>query len=326
MNTSNGMRKFLTNLNVIKQCRDLNVAPLSCPRFLFVLMGLVIITSILIIYFVGQYYMTPDMVIALVSGLTIVLMIIMHVIVQAFEQVVLARRKELAHAKEVLLLRDRFVYVAIHDIRSGGTAIKWGLKLLEGNRNVPGGNGNEIVRQMRKKNESLLQLARNILLVTRIDGETLTLNKEQVVLKKVAEGALAGEKDSIAEHNVRIIVNFPDDLPMVTVDPMHTEEMLGILINNAVKHSDPTSPLVSVTATQKGSEVQVAVENNGPGIPPENLEHIFEQYWRSAGPDRSEGTGLPLYIAHELARLMGGRVWFSSVLGSTNFTVALPVA
>lgn len=320
------MKRLLANLNVVGQCRDLNVAPFSCPRFLFVLMGFIIIISILVTYFVGQYYVTPDMVIALVSGLTIVLMIIMHVIVQAFEQVVIARRQELAHAKEVLLLRDRFVYIAIHDLRSGGTAIKWGLKLLEGSESAAGNNSGEIVRQMRKKNENLLQLARNILLVTRIDGETLPINKEPVSLQKVVGEALAEEKELIAERNVRVVVDLPNDLPMIMTDPLHTEEMLGILINNAVGHSAPISPLVSVTATQKGKEILVAVENNGPGIPPENLEHIFEQYWRSAGPDRSEGTGLPLYIAHELARLMGGRMWFSSVLGSTNFTVALPVA
>src|SRR3989338_6769148 len=320
------MKKLLANLNVIQQCRELNVSPLSCPRFLFVLMGIVIIVSILATYFVGQYYVSPDMVIALVSGLTIALLIFMYVIVQAFEQVVLARRQELAHAKEVLLLRDRFVYVAIHDLRSGGTAIKWGLKLLEGNENTAAGGSSEIVKQMRRKNENLLQLARNILLVTRIDGETLPINKESISIQKALEEALAEEKDLIAERNVHVVVNLPNGLPMIIADPVHTEEMLEILINNAVGHSDPVSPLVSLTVTEKGQEILIAVENNGPGIPPENLEHVFEQYWRSAGPDRSEGTGLPLYIAHELARLMGGRIWFSSVLGSTNFTVALPTA
>lgn len=321
------MRRFLEKINVFQQCRDLNVAVFSCPRFLFVLMGAIIIVSILITYFVGQYYATPDVVITMVTVLTILLMIIMHVIVQAFEQVVIARRAELAHAKEVLMLRDQFVYVAIHDLRSGGTAIKWGLKLLEGSAAVAAQEGSgEVLGQMRKKNEELLRLAHDILLVTRIDGETLPLVHEEVGIQSVVDEALEDEKGAIIERNIRMVVDLPPDLPAILVDPSHTREMLGILIGNAVAHSDPSSPLVSVTGTRLGKEVIIAVENNGPAIPPENLEHVFEQYWRSTGPNRNEGTGLPLYIAHELARLMGGRMWFSSVLDSTNFTVALPIA
>lgn len=318
------MKKFLANINVFQQCRDLNVAPFSCPRFLFVLMGFIIIIAILATYFVGQYFVTPDMVITLVTILTMVLMIIMHVVVQAFEQVVIARRAELAHAKEVLLLRDQFVYVAIHDLRSGGTAIKWGLKLLEGSTGGTQGETSEVVKQMRKKNEDLLKLAHNILLVTRIDGETLPIAPREVPIQSVVTDAIADQREAITEKNVRVVVDLPENLPILFVDPSHTREMFGILIGNAVAHSDPSSPLVSVTGTRLGKEVIIAIENNGPAIPPENLEHVFEQYWRSSGPDRSEGTGLPLYIAHELARLMGGRMWFSSALDSTNFTVALP--
>ena len=317
------MKQLLVSLNVFQQCRDLNVRPLSCPRFLFLLMGLIIIVAILVTYVVGQRYATPDMVIISVSSLTIALMIIMHVIVQAFEQVVLARRKELAHAKEALLLRNQFVYVAIHDLRSSGTAIKWGLQLLEGSD----GSSRDrmgILRHMREKNENLLTLARNILLVTRIDSETLEVSKKNVPVREMVEEAQAGEKESIGDRRVRVIVDLPKNLPEIFVDPTHTKEVLGILIANAVKRSDRASPLVSITGRRKGQEVLIAVENNGPAMPPENLEHVFEQYWQSSGPNPMEGAGLSLYIAHELARLMGGRMWFSSALDSTNFTVALP--
>lgn len=318
------MKKILSSLNVFEQCRELEVEPLSCPRFLFVLMGLIIITSILITYSVGQRYATPDMVIGLVSGLTIVLLIIMHVIVQAFEQVVLARRKEIAHAKEVLLLRDEFVYMAIHDLRSGGTAIKWGLKLLEDADKASPKDSKEIITQMRQKNERLLKLARNILLVTRIDGGTLDVRQEEVPLRAAIDDALSDEKETIAEHRVRVEVDLPARLPALLADPVHTRELLGLLINNAVEHADETSPHCAITATEQSGELFLIVENNGPAIPPDAIGHVFEQYWRASGPDRHEGSGLPLYIAHELARLMGGRMWFSSSPNRTSFTVALP--
>lgn len=334
------MKKFLESINVFKQCRELDVPLWSCPRFLFVLMGIVIIVAILITYAVGERYATPEMVIATVTALTVILMVIMHVIVQAFEQVVIARRAEIAHAKQVLLLRDQFVYVAIHHLRAGGTAIKWGLQLLAGSDSVPApastapapggapgsaGDTKEIVRQMRRKNDDLLKLAENILLVTRIDSGSLAIGKEEVPVREMLEGAVADEKELIAERGVRIFVELADNTLQIMGDPIYVRETLGLLLNNAIERSDRTSPIVRVGATQKGSEVLVAIQDNGKMIPAEDLEHIFEHYWRASGPGKSEGSGFPLYIAHELVRLMRGRIWFSSVEGATSATVALPM-
>lgn len=318
------MKKLLDSINVFRQCRDLDVPLRSCPRFLFVLMGAIIIFSILTTYSVGERYATPEMVIAAVTALTVALMIIMHVIVQAFEQVVVARRAEIAHAKEVLLLRDQFVYVAIHHLRAGGTAIKWGLRLLESNTaNAPAGDTQDVVRQMRRKNDDLLKLAEHILLVTRIDSGKLALGHEEVSVREMIEGALADEKELIAEHGVRIFVELSDNTLQVMGDPIYVRETVGLLVNNAVLRSDPSSPIVRIGAAQKGVEVLLTIQDNGAIIPPEELEHMFEHYWRSSGPGKSEGAGFPLYIAHELVRLMQGRIWFTSAPGTTTATVAL---
>ena len=271
------MKKFLENINVFRQCRELDVPLWSCPRFLFVLMGLVIIVSILTTYSVGERYATPEMVIATVTALTIILMIIMHVIVQAFEQVVVARRAEIAHAKQVLLLRDQFVYVAIHHLRAGGTAIKWGLKLLEGSEGAAPVNADskEVVRQMRKKNDDLLKLAENILLVTRIDSGAIEIKSEEVSVREVIEGALADKKELIEERKVRIAIELSANTLQIMGDPIYTRETLNLLLSNALERSNPTSPIVRVAATQKGAEVFIAIQDNGPLIPHEKLEHIF---------------------------------------------------
>src|SRR3989344_1793589 len=318
------MKKFLASINVFRQCRELDVPLRSCPRFLFILMGIIIIASILITYAVGERYATPEMVIATVTALTIILMVIMHVIVQAFEQVVIARRAELAHAKQVLLLRDQFVYVAIHHLRAGGTAIKWGLRLLEGNTGGSSTTGEtgEIVRQMRRKNDDLLKLAEHILLVTRIDSGQLSIGKEEVAVREMIEGALADEKELIAEHGVRAFVELSDTTLKIMGDPIYMRETIGLLVNNAILRGNPASPIVPVSAVQKGIEVHITIQDNGTIIPPEELEHMFEHYWRASGPGKSEGSGFPLYIAHELVRLMAGRIWFTSVEGATSATVA----
>jgi signal transduction histidine kinase len=321
------MKRLLHQLNIVGQCRELNISIWSCPRFLFVIMGAVIITSIIVTYEVGQHYVTPDAVIFSVTLLTIVLLIITNIIVSAFEEVVFARRREIDRAKEVLTLRDQFVYVAVHHLRSAGTAIKWGLKLLEGMDEQGKAARDLVITQMRSKNDTLLRLAKNILLVTQIDAGTLKLAPSAVSLTEAIETARKEEAEELLTHKAEISVTIPDDLPPVFADQVYLAEIMTILFSNAIRHGDKERGVITINAlqTEKGS-IAFSIENNGPGIPTEEARYVFEQYWRNSGPGRSEGAGLPLYIVRRLAELMGGHVFFSSVPGKTIFSLTLPAA
>jgi len=321
------MKHLLHQLNIIGQCRELNISIWSCPRFLFVIMGAVIITSIIVTYEVGQHYVTPDAVIFSVTLLTIVLLVITNIIVNAFEEVVFARQREIERAKEVLTLRDQFVYVAVHHLRSAGTAIKWGLKLLEGMDEQGKAARDQVITQMRSKNDTLLRLAKNILLVTKIDSGTLTLTPSPISFTEAVETARSEEGEEIAARKTEITITIPDGLPPLFADQAYLAEIMTILFSNAIRHGDREHSVVSITAlqTQTGS-IAFSIENNGPGIPKEEARYVFEQYWRNSGPGRSEGAGLPLYIVRRLAELMGGHVSFSSIPGKTIFSVTLPAA
>ena len=107
---------------------------------------------------------------------------------------------------------------------------------------------------------------------------------------------------------------------------MRMGQVLGNLISNAVKYGDAGSDIM-VCLEQRGTDIDIAVENRGAGIPPEDIEHLFHRFTRTAKARRSavRGLGVGLYIARELVVAHEGRIWVESTPGeTTTFHVDLP--
>ena len=112
----------------------------------------------------------------------------------------------------------------------------------------------------------------------------------------------------------RIKVNIPTRLPYVNADPNRLERILINLITNALKYSRPGTD-VSILAKPVDGEVVTSVTDQGQGIAPEDLPHIFERFYRAKGTRRGDGLGLGLYITKGLVEAHGGRIWVESELG-----------
>jgi signal transduction histidine kinase len=96
------------------------------------------------------------------------------------------------------------------------------------------------------------------------------------------------------------------------------------LVENALRHT-PEGTRVLVSPELTGTEAQLVVEDDGPGIPPEHQPHVFERFYRVDGTMAS-GSGLGLAIARELAQLMGGTLELSAERARTRFTLRLPAS
>jgi two-component system sensor histidine kinase KdpD len=114
----------------------------------------------------------------------------------------------------------------------------------------------------------------------------------------------------------------PDDLPLACVDPGLLDEALVALFENVATHTPAGSP-VWIQGRPAGSDVRLTISDAGPGIPPHDLERIFDKYERIDG--RGQGLGLGLAIARAAVRAQGGDVWAeSSSHGGARFVVLLP--
>ena len=122
----------------------------------------------------------------------------------------------------------------------------------------------------------------------------------------------------------RVVVSIPEDMPPVTVDAVQVQRILVNLLENALKFS-PEGTQVTVRGTKTRKEAILRVIDQGRGVPEEELEHVFEPFYRGAPAQDQTGTGLGLAIARGFAEANGGRLWAESRPGQgAVFALALP--
>lgn len=287
-------------------------------------MGVVISLSIVVVYFVTQKYTEPEVVIAVVSFLTIFLLAIMYILVNAFEQVVYSRQTELLRTKEVLELKDQFVHIAVHDLASSATAIKWGLKTLEPKLIDLSTLEQEMFKNIRERNEQLITLARRILLITRIESGHLETTFLPINIIETIDAIKNEVLHAAGEHNVKIENSYPAETFMILTDATHLREIMLVLLKNAIRYSDPQNGKVTLAISTKNTNCIISVAHNGAMISEEHRDHIFEKYWRDNSENKIEGTSFGMYIAKELTKKLKGKITFTSTPEQTVFSVALP--
>lgn len=168
-----------------------------------------------------------------------------------------------------------------------------------------------------------------------VDSGQLKLELKPVNLADLVRRKLSQIEVTAREKGIRLGFSAPDGLPEVLVDPARMEQVISNLLTNAVRHT-PVGGSITATIAMKDGEAEhhvagrhliVSVTDTGEGIPPENLPHIFERFYRvDSSRSRSEGgTGLGLAIVKQMVEAHGGRVWVNSELGKgSTFYVAMP--
>ena len=152
------------------------------------------------------------------------------------------------------------------------------------------------------------------------DAGALKLHRERTPPSELVTAAVSSFSAQATEAGVRLVARVDPDVPDIEVDPIRIGEVLSNLLSNAVRHS-PTGAEVEVSATRSEDRVAFSVRDAGPGIPPEQLPHIFDRFSRSPG---SPGVGLGLAIARSLVEAHGGEIHAGSGPAGTTITFALP--
>jgi signal transduction histidine kinase len=217
--------------------------------------------------------------------------------------------------------RREFVANASHELRTPLFALGGLLELLV-DEDLDEDTRREFLVTAREQVERLTKLATDLLDLSRLDAGRLHVEREQVELEDVARD-LADEFRVVAqtkEHPLQVV---GEDASAIA-DEQRVFQIGRILVENALVHTPAGTPVRVRTTTANGAAV-LAVEDEGPGIPPEHAGHVFERFYRVNGAVTS-GSGLGLAIARELAELMGGRIELESSPGHTAFTLRLPTA
>jgi signal transduction histidine kinase len=221
--------------------------------------------------------------------------------------------------------KAQFVSAASHELRTPLTAIM-GFSDLLCSSEVEPERQQEYLSIIKSQAERLARLIENILEMSRVDAGRIKLQPVAVHLRE----ALSRTLEKVSGANGNVAVSLPDDLPPACADMKRVEQILRIFLENAISFCPENlvevSAWIEAEAMGRQGEICIQVKDHGPGIPTEDLPHIFDMFYCASNSAGRQGTGLSLAIAKRMAELQGGEVWAESIPGDgAIFGLRLPL-
>ncbi|MBN2118270.1 MAG: DUF4118 domain-containing protein [Anaerolineales bacterium] len=181
----------------------------------------------------------------------------------------------------------------------------------------------ELIAAIDDEADHLNLLVGNLLDMSRIESGALKPKREWNILSEIVGSVLTRMKYLAEGHQIRVEV--PESLPLLPVDYVQMEQVFTNLVSNSLKYA-PAKTLVCIRARVEDESIHVQVSNQGPQIPSEDLERIFDKFYRIAAADRVTGTGLGLSICKGIVEAHDGRIWAENLPDGLAFNFTLPVA
>lgn len=227
--------------------------------------------------------------------------------------------------QELDLLKSEFVSLVSHELRAPLTNIRGAIELMEDGCPALNATCSQMFDVVGEQIERFGRLIDDVLNVSRIESGGLSLTFTAVDIIEIAGWAV----DDVAARWTGHAFSRPNGAihPRVWADADRLYEVVANLVDNAAKYSPPRSEVVLDVHTE-GQEAVISVRDNGPGISPDEHNHIFEKFYRLDTGDAKQtyGYGLGLYLCRRLVEAMNGRIWIESEPGhGATFRFSLPL-
>ncbi len=223
-------------------------------------------------------------------------------------------------------MKDEFVLTASHELRSPLTSVQGFAELLLLEREKLSPKQAETVEVILDNTRHLVRLLNDLLDLARSDAGRLTIRPQPTGAASLIEDAARTMRAQIDSRGQDLRLEIEPDLPWVEADRDRIRQVLVNLLTNANEYC-PRGARIEVKARRAGADIEIDVIDDGPGIPAEQLEHIFERFTRGDAGEtqRVGGTGLGLAISKSLVELHGGAIAAVSEPGSgSTFYIRLP--
>lgn len=311
-------KNIVNQLNIPAQCRKHELSLWQCPQFLFVLMGIIIIFSILTAYFIGTRYIeNPASVALAVLFVAAILFIIGVIITRSFEKLAEANR-----------MKSEFIRIVSHNLRSPLSNLNWVIELLmSGRLGKIEEKQTEYFRILKENSGRMGKLISDLLIISRIDTATLRLKKKEIILKNLINKIISEFEPFARASNTDINFVSQKDLPKVLIDPYQIEIVVENLLDNAIRYIKESGK-IEMLLEKRVQNLYFEIKDNGIGISKEDQKYIFKKFFRAKNVSKYQpyGSGLGLYILKAIIENSGGKIGFKSEenKGST-FYFTLPI-
>ena len=228
---------------------------------------------------------------------------------------------QIARAEQAISFRDEIVAVVSHDLKNPLQVIEMAVKVLRPH-SLENPRAMTTIGRVLRAVERMNALIHDLLDVAKIESGRFDVTPVPCPISRLVEDASAMLTPIAEAKAVRLAWPQTDDL-RVDADPERIFQVLSNLVGNAIKFT-PSGAVVSIEVQPAEGVVRFAVRDTGPGIPANELAHIFDRYWQ-ARRARSAGSGLGLYIAKGIVEAHGQRIWAESTHGAgAAFFFTLP--
>ena len=311
-------KNILEELNFFKQAKKYQVPIWQIPQFIFLVIGVIIIFSNVVTYAIGVKLIEDPLLVSLiVIVITVILIIFTFIATNSFERMAEANR-----------LKTEFVNIVSHQIRAPLSNLKWAIEILmSGRMGEVEASQLEYFKIIRENTSRMSELAKDLLIVSRIEQGRLFFGKEAISLVSLTQEIMSRLKPLVQASNVEVEFEAKENLPEIWSDPSHIKLVVENLLENAIRYTGNKGKVI-IRLKKIGNSLHFEVEDNGVGIPKEDQKYIFQKFFRAQNVLRykTQGTGLGLYISRFIINREGGKIGFKSEenKGST-FWFTLPI-
>ncbi|MCD6147788.1 HAMP domain-containing histidine kinase [bacterium] len=312
------IKKIFSQLDFFGQCRKYDIPISQCPQFLFLIMGLVIISSSIITYALGtRYIRDPEIALLLVLSITAVLLILAYLISRSFERLAQANR-----------LKSEFISIVSHQLRSPLSNMRWALEILmSGKMGKIEEKQLEYFSILKENSDRMRELVKDLLTVSRIETARLSFKKEMFSLERLIKELISSFEPFSKASNTEISFQAEKDLPMILSDREKIKLVIENLIDNAIRYTKGKGK-IEIKLKKKDGNLYFEIKDNGVGIPKGDQKYVFQKFFRSKNASRyqTEGSGLGLYIVKSILEKAKGKIGFRSQEGKgSTFWFILPI-
>jgi two-component system phosphate regulon sensor histidine kinase PhoR len=232
---------------------------------------------------------------------------------------------DLTRLKQLERTRQEFVANVSHELRTPLSLIKGYVEtLLDGARNDPA-IAERFLKIIERNTQRLDLLIQDLLTISALESERIKLNLQPVELRSLVEKIFTDLKPPADNKNIELVSQLPE--LTATADVNRLEQVLANLVDNAIKYGRAQGKVVVGGKKLDAGRLEIFVQDDGPGIPAESLDRVFERFYRvdKARSRDQGGTGLGLSIVKHIVQAHGGEVWVKSELGKgATFCFTLP--
>lgn len=312
------IKDTLQRLNFFAECRKYKIGPWSCPPFLFMMMGSVIIFAMLGTFVLAKRYIEePEVVALFVIIITVILLVIDYAILSGVRQI-----------SEANILKSEFVNLVSHQLRAPLSSLRWSLSLLLKERiGKFEPKQIEFLQIIQDSSTRMIKLVNDLLDVSRIEAGALQVRKVPFSLTEISQKIINDLSGLARAYNIKVVFENQIEHPSVIGDPDRVAMVIQNLLDNAIKYTRSAGQ-VAIAISQDDSYLKWQIKDQGVGIPEAQQRYVFQKFFRSENIMRYQtvGSGLGLYLAKSIIEHLNGEIGFSSKEseGST-FWFTLPI-